>query len=76
MKTSLCKACKKEITWAKTEKGATIPLDRVKPIYRVEEGEGGFPKAVKVEGAYISHFATCTDPGRFSGKGRKDPRKE
>ena len=68
MKTSPCKACKKEITWAVTEKGATIPLDKIGPIYEIEEVEGVM-NAVKIEGAYISHFATCTDPGRFSGKG-------
>lgn len=62
---SVCKGCGKEIQWATTETGKTIPLDPKAPTYEVKEGI-----AVRSP-AMVSHFSTCPKANDFSGKGAK-----
>lgn len=60
--TKPCPACGVEIIFAKSPgKGSPMPLDSKAACYRIENGN-----AVKVDGVFVSHFKTCSDPGRFS----------
>lgn len=50
----------------------TVPLDMVAPVFEVVECSetGAVVGAVRAYGSFVSHFATCTDPNRFSRKRR------
>ena len=81
-----CDACGAPILFARLASGKRVPLDaRRGRVYRVTI-EGGEARAVQIgrEGfervvsgdpeaatALVSHFVTCSDPGRFSGGSRK-----
>ena len=65
-----CRACGKGIAFVQGSNGKAIPLDVVAPAYRVVTGPDGTLRAERAEDAYVSHFATCTDPQRFS-KGKR-----
>lgn len=46
-----------------------IPLDARSPVYEaIEDIDTGQVVAVRARTCYVSHYATCTDPNRFSGK--------
>jgi len=62
-----CKACNREIIFKKNfMSGRTLPLERVKTIYR-EDLDG--VTVSPMEGAYlISHFITCPEASTFSKK--------
>ena len=62
MNEALCKGCARKMIWATNPAtGKMIPLDAVATIYKLEDG-----KAIKVEGYYVSHFATCKYASEFS----------
>jgi hypothetical protein len=72
--TTKCRACGAPIAFARTEKNKRIPLDP--DPYTGPEPSGLFvlrdgaaiavpPDAFPDEPHYRSHWATCTDPGRF-----------
>jgi hypothetical protein len=56
--------------FVKGEKGKLIPLDKRAVVYEVRADMMGEEVAVPIGERYVSHFATCTDPARFS-KARK-----
>ena len=56
-----CRACGKKLAFAVGPNGKTIPLDMVAPVYRLDGDV-----AVRAEGHYVTHFATCTKPNDFS----------
>ena len=64
-----CEGCGRPILWAKTEDGATIPLDTTAPTYKAVP-EGGGLRARRENGTFVSHFVTCSKREHFS-KGRK-----
>lgn len=66
-----CKACGRNIWILKGPNGKPIPLDMDEPVYDVVVDSTG-SRATKVN-SYVSHFKTCTDPNRFSGKEQKPP---
>lgn len=68
---SACKGCGKEITWAKTRDGKTIPLDGRPPIYRMwTEGTPDILCEIDPTRA-VTHFATCPKANDFSGSKKK-----
>lgn len=60
-----CRGCNKRILWARTEKGARMPLDPEKVTVCVETGQND---VVKVMTGYTSHFATCPAASQFRGR--------
>lgn len=63
-----CKSCHTPILFIRSrESGKLIPLDLRAPVYRVERDMLGEEIAVRSD-AMVSHFASCSDPDRFSKK--------
>lgn len=62
--------CGREIVWGVDGDGQRIPLDPRPPVYDVDETVEP-PRAVRRQGAMVSHFATCPDAGQFSGGKRR-----
>ncbi len=62
-----CRACGKELLFAEGPNGKAIPLDLSAPVYRVLDNG----TCVREAGCYVTHFASCTDPSRFSKGGKK-----
>ncbi len=58
-----CRACGATIMFVRTENGKSHPVN-VKPV-RIWVDDGQHYKQVS---GYMTHFATCTDPGRFRKK--------
>ena len=77
---SPCKACGAQIVFAMGRNGKRIPLQRVRKLYRYAPNRMDGIEAVELvpgelgaergDAYYVSHFETCTDPGRFSGRKR------
>lgn len=69
--TTPCRGCGKPIVFAdiKRADGAPgkVPLDP-KGVCYVPRGMFGTITAERVEGAMVSHFATCRDASKFSSK--------
>lgn len=69
-----CKGCGRPITWAVSPAGADIPLEQVYS-YRVEAAgmsdPGRPPRVERGPSVWISHFLTCKERDRFSGKNRE-----
>lgn len=59
-----CFACGCPLVFAEGPNGKDIPLDERAPTYRL--GKDG--KAERTPDVFVSHFATCSDPDRFSGR--------
>jgi hypothetical protein len=68
-----CRECKARIFFAVTEAGRRMPIDEA-PVKGGNvcvsmNGEGEDPTATPITPndslAYVSHFATCTNPKRF-----------
>lgn len=55
-----CRACGAPLLFIAGPDGKTLPLDKRAPTYEVS-GD----RAVR-SAAYVSHFATCPEAGRFS----------
>jgi len=72
MNLAICKGCGRDILWAKSSKGFSVPLDPNITVYSVVDNV-----AVKVppnligEKLYVSHFSTCPNANEFSGKNRE-----
>ena len=70
---SACKGCGNPIVWGETEEGKKIPLDPRAPVY-VETDPDTQTQPIPVTRsriAMVSHFATCPDANRFSGRKKK-----
>ena len=68
-----CRSCNAEIVFIKNaETGRLIPAQKVRVIYGIESPLIGDPQLRKLARGggdmYISHFETCPDAARFSGK--------
>jgi hypothetical protein len=64
-------ACKIPVIFAEGPNG-TVVLDAKAPVYRVVERDG-LLVAERMADCFVTHFATCKDPNRFSGgKSRKE----
>lgn len=63
-----CRACNRPIIFASDPSGRLIPLDAGPPVYVLLDGD----KCERARGYYVSHFATCSDPSRFSSEKEKD----
>ncbi len=75
-----CRSCGKEIVWAETQHGKKVPLDPKALVFSVA-AENGKMVAVSVTGhrgpsgdmLMVSHFATCPDANKWSGKTSAPP---
>lgn len=72
----LCKGCGKEIYWAKTAKGATVPLDARALVFKVsnrshETTAEPIKQLDEFTHLMVSHFATCPQARTFSQKSKK-----
>jgi hypothetical protein len=71
--TGTCRGCSRPVVWAeittKQGKPGRVPLDARAPVYQVHPGAGA--QAVRLEGAYVSHFATCQAANDYSKNRRK-----
>lgn len=78
MKKVPCKGCGRPIVFARNGEGKMIPLDPTPPVYAVAEIAEGTVQCTRLQTAMVSHFATCTNPGKFSGRSRRrdDARQE
>lgn len=66
-----CKGCGREILWAKSSKGFSIPLDPNIVVYSVVDGIAvKVPPSLIGEKFYVSHFSTCPNADDFSGKNK------
>lgn len=59
-----CKECGAKLVFAEGPSGKVLPLQRVRSVYRVENGHAA--RVAEIDGAYVSHFETCSNPARFS----------
>ena len=70
--TKVCEACGAKMYMAIGPNDRVIPLVKVRAFYVRMPGESE-PRVVKATifdstEKYVSHFETCTEPGRFSSK--------
>jgi hypothetical protein len=76
MKTAPCKGCGKPIVFVAAVgvegKRGLHPLDPRPPVYviTVWDQDGTPTEAIRMNTAYVSHFATCPKAGQFSGAKR------
>jgi hypothetical protein len=76
----ICKGCGKRVLWVvNRDTGKRVPLDPAPPTY-VSLGAGGMhvgmdpaPTGWFRSDAMVSHFATCPDASRFSGRNKEKP---
>lgn len=62
-----CKACGAPLQFVKTPEGKIVPLDLRAPVFLITVKADGTELATRAEkGFHVSHYATCTDPNRFS----------
>lgn len=69
-----CDACRMPIRKVMGPNGRVIPVQRVNPVYRIQNDERGNPVLVKepLQGdRWVSHFQTCPAASRFSSRGRR-----
>ena len=76
-KPSVCRGCGKKIVWVEDNNGKKIPLDPVAPVYQIDIAAAALaPGCTKIatrrKDCMVSHFATCPDANKFSGKTKKD----
>ncbi len=67
LKTSTCKAapvCTVPVIFATGPNGHVV-LDARAPVYRLVERDGALI-AERATDCFVTHFATCKDPNRFS----------
>ena len=65
---SECRSCGATVIWAQTESGKWMPLDAVPVVGGTLWLDGKNVKAGKpseTTKAYVSHFATCPQAGRW-----------
>lgn len=77
--TSTCRECGRQMRWARSPGGRKIPLSRVTQVYVVAPASDGVDEAIPLRtlatnvgnaDVYVSHFVNCTNPGRFSKRGK------
>ncbi len=68
--TPRCKGCGKKIFWAVTLEGKKIPLDPTPAVYRVVQRQNTHGLVERDTNAMVTHFATCSSAGRFSGRNK------
>lgn len=61
-----CEACGIPIAFAVGPQGRYIPLDMAAPCYELYLGAEGERRCREAPHVHVSHFKTCSDPGRFS----------
>ena len=74
-----CQGCDRPVIWVgitkKDGKPGRLPLDARAPVYQVEPLDPIIDRrmqtATRLEGAYVSHFATCKKPDHFSQVSRR-----
>lgn len=75
-----CPACGCKFEHIEGPSGAAIPVQKVKVVYALESSAPRLTKLTlaspHVSAYYVSHFETCSDPGRFSKGGRRGQRSE
>lgn len=91
MKVTKCRACGAEIVFIPTLTTKSMPCNAQEVLYKAVEGgkerivlpNGSVVSGVLVNDAseatgmgYISHFATCTDPGRFRRRDKQNERRK
>ena len=64
-----CQSCGCPMVWAKSPKGANMPLDARAVIYELVWDETGALRAVPTPGYYVSHFSTCKNASVHSKGG-------
>lgn len=72
MSASKCRACGCPMEFLTGPNGKTIPVQKVRTVYY--EADGQLHKQESEDGMrlpdlYVSHFETCSNPGRFSKGG-------
>jgi len=73
MKKGKCRGCGKEIIWGENaDTGRPVPLDPTPPVYHVVELPNGKVMAHRDKHSMVTHFATCPDANKFSGRGKND----
>jgi hypothetical protein len=60
-----CRGCNRAIRWAKTPKGANVPVETVQTLIIDEHG-----RTQPAGQALVNHFLTCPKANQFSGKNR------
>lgn len=68
MKSSKCRACGREIVWAKSPNGKATPYEPVKNLHSIEWGMTDWhatPREPDVQ-VYLSHFVHCPNANEFS----------
>ncbi len=76
---STCRSCGREIVWARTQHGKSVPLDPKALVFSVVKENNGELIAVKPtpgvagEVFMVSHFATCQDANKWSGHKPGEP---
>lgn len=68
--TSRCAGCNAPIVWGVDWHGKKHPLDPKPPTFRVEDIGGDHVLVSRDEDVLVSHFATCKEAKRFSGRNR------
>lgn len=75
---TICKGCARQIIWAKTVDGKSIPLDKSAPVYTLTsdpqyagEDAKGELRAVRSQKSFVSHFTVCPERDRFSAAKKK-----
>jgi hypothetical protein len=59
---STCRGCDASIYWIVNANDKKVPIDC--------DADGCFPPTAREEGLGVSHFPTCPDANRFSGRNR------
>lgn len=70
-----CRACGCPIEKILGPNGKFIPVQKVRTVYSYVNGWDSMKKALASSKEepfdyYVSHFETCSDPGRFSKRGK------
>lgn len=63
--------CSVPIMWGITKSGIKVPLDSRATVYRVIKQNMDYAEVEKVEGFYVTHFATCKNPDKFSSSNKE-----
>ena len=66
-----CSDCGAEIFDVALPDGGTIPLNKVRARAYEIDRDSATPATLDLGLVYISHFLTCRNPSKFSGKGKR-----
>ena len=65
---SRCRSCGAQVTWAKTELGKSMPIERVAADGNLTFDAANGTVRSDPEGVWISHFATCAQADEWRRK--------